>query len=60
MNSLLEEFVDALRAVVEASGHEGAGPKRCSFSAYGCNCGRTEKLRVALADANRLLREWDA
>ena len=51
------DLIDALRKLVAASGHESAGPNRCAFNTAGCTCGRTEKLRVALSEANRLLRE---
>ena len=51
------ELIDALRKLVMATGHESAGQNRCAFNTAGCTCGRTEKLRVALSEANRLLRE---
>jgi hypothetical protein len=56
---MTEAVIEALRALVAASGHEGAGPNRCAFRTAGCTCGGTEQLRIALADANRILREWD-
>ena len=51
------DLIDALRKLVAATGHESAGQNRCAFNTAGCTCGRTEKLRVALSEANRLLRE---
>ena len=53
----IRDLIKALRALVESSGHEGAGPNRCAFDTKGCSCGQIEKQRIALADANRLLRE---
>jgi len=53
------ELIDALRAMVVATGHESAGPKRCLFNSRGCTCGKIFELRNALAQANRLLREVD-
>jgi len=53
------ELIDALRALVAATGHESAGPKRCLFNSRGCTCGKIFELRNALAQANRLLREVD-
>jgi hypothetical protein len=53
------ELVAALRALVNATGHESAGPNRCVFSSKGCSCGKIFELRNALADANRLLRDID-
>lgn len=55
-----QEIIDALRALVQATGHESAGPKRCLFNSRGCTCGKVFELRNALADANRLLRDLDA
>jgi hypothetical protein len=51
------ELIMALRALVQACGHESAGPNRCQFNTKGCTCGKVEEQRVALADACRLLRE---
>ena len=51
-----QELIDALRALVESCGHASANPA-CAFNTKGCNCGAIEKQRIALADANRLLRE---
>jgi hypothetical protein len=58
MDEAVQELVEVLRALMAASGHEGAGPNRCAFNTVGCTCGRTEKQRIALADANRVLRDW--
>ena len=52
-------WIDALRNLVAATGHESAGPKRCLFNTRGCTCGKIFELRNALAEANRLLREID-
>jgi hypothetical protein len=52
-----QELIDALRALVQATGHESAGPNRCLFNTKGCTCGKIEEQRIALADANRILRE---
>ena len=54
------ELIDALRALVQACGHESAGPNRCAFNTRGCTCGKVEEQRVALAEANRLLREIES
>lgn len=54
------ELVEALRALVQACGHESAGPSRCQFNTQGCTCGKVFEQRVALADANRILRECNA
>lgn len=56
------ELVAALRALVQATGHESAGLNRCAFLMPGCSCGKIEEQRIALAEANRILREgasWD-
>lgn len=49
------EIIEALRALVAATGHESAGPNRCAFLTKGCTCGKIEEQRVALANANRIL-----
>jgi hypothetical protein len=51
------ELIVALLALLQASGHESAGPNRCQFNTKGCTCGKVEEFRVAHADACRLLRE---
>ena len=53
------ELIAALRALVNATGHESAGLNRCVFNSKGCSCGKIFELRNALADANRLLRECE-
>lgn len=54
-----QELIDALRALVVATGHESAGLNRCAFNSRGCTCGKIYELRNALAQANRLLRDID-
>jgi hypothetical protein len=53
------ELIDALRSLVQATGHESAGPRRCAFLMPGCTCGQAERQRIALANANRILRETE-
>jgi len=53
------ELITALCALVQACGHESAGPNRCQFNTKGCTCGRVEEQKAALAEANRVLRECD-
>jgi hypothetical protein len=53
------ELIDALRSLASSCGHEACGPNRCAFNTKGCTCGKTEELRVALANANQILRELD-
>ena len=57
MSVVRYDLIVALRMLVEASGHEGAGPNRCAFDTKGCTCGQIEKQRIALAWSNLLLRE---
>jgi len=52
-----QELIDALRTLVQACGHESAGSNRCAFDTRGCTCGKVEEQRIALAEANRILRE---
>lgn len=52
-----QDIVDALRALVQATGHESAGRNRCAFNTLGYTCGKVLEQRVALANANRILRD---
>lgn len=54
-----QDLIDALKALIAATGHESAGPKRCAFNSRGCTCGKSYEQRNALAQANRLLRDID-
>jgi hypothetical protein len=58
MEPTREEIIGSLRNLVRACGHQSANPP-CAFNSKGCNCGQAMLQRIALAQANSLLRRID-